>query len=78
MLFGYFCCPSTTYYNVAVPGECIFHFSYVFRYVRTKQVSPMNICYMSHEGHPLNEKNSKIEDSKNSVSKNIGCICYCF
>ena len=32
MLFGYFCCPSTTYYTFSVTGECILISSYVFKF----------------------------------------------
>ena len=63
---------------VLAPGECKFHFSYVFRYVRRKQVSQMNTCYLSHEGHPPKWKVSKIQVGENNVIKNGGCIFYCF
>ena len=56
----------------------IFHFSFIFRHVRTNQVSQMNTCYLSHKGNPTKWKISKIEVSKNSVSKNRCCIFYCF
>ena len=38
-------------------GNVYFIFPYVFRYVGTKQVSQMNMCHFSHEGHSPKYKN---------------------